>query len=255
MRNEKGSQLPPLPVCSVLGLPYCTLSEKSIVQHLLSAALARRPAAVFTPGATVAAKSARSEDLRRVLLSADMLLADGYGCLLAARLAGRRLPARTAGIDIAQALLAAADAHALRVFLYGGKEGVAERAAQKLGERYPHLAFATADGYGDDPICEISRFSPHLVFVCLGAERQERWILSHKAALSAVCLGLGGSLDVWSGDVRRAPLFLQRLGLEWAWRTLKEPRRALRLLPLPAYFAKCLLSRLGQNDKKEGIKE
>lgn len=240
----------PLPVCTVLGLPYYAGERGALLSHLLTAAERRRPLAAFTPGATMAAVAARREDFQRVLLGGDILLADGCGCLLAARLAGKKLPARMAGIDLAEALLSVADTRALRVFLYGGREGVAERAAARLLARYPRLTFASASGYGDDPVREISRFSPNLVFVCLGAERQERWILANKDALGAVCLGLGGSLDVWAGEKARAPLLWQRMGLEWAWRTLAEPRRVSRLFPLPAYFLRCFLSRFGQNDKK-----
>ena len=162
--------------------------------------------------------------------------------MLAARLSGVRLPARIAGIDYAETLFSEAPPFS-RVFLYGAKPGVAERAAARLRERHPDLIFAAADGYGDDPVRRISAFCPHIVGGCLGADKQERWIAQHKGELGGVLIGLGGSIDVWAGSVKRAPRFLQRTGLEWLYRTVREPRRLPRLFPLPGYFLKCLFLR------------
>lgn len=232
-----------IPVQDVLGLPYFCGKAEDAVQLLLPFLGYRTPFAVFTPGATVAARAAKDGCLLTLLKQADLLLPDGSGCLLAARLAGRPLAERIAGIDFAEALFEKAEDLSARVFLYGGKRGVAERAASRLREKYPRLIFAACDGYGDDPKDRISAFSPHIVCVCLGAERQERWIAGHKNEIGGVLIGLGGSVDVWAGSIRRAPRLFQRLGLEWLYRTLREPHRLPRLLPLPAYFWKCLCAR------------
>ena len=191
---------------------------------------------VFTPGATIHARARKNKEELSLLRQADLLLPDGQGVVLASRLARERLTERVAGIAFAEALLQRAEA-GTRFFFYGGKEGVARRAAERMKREHPHLRFAYADGYGQDPIGKIKAFAPHALFVCLGYPRQERYIVSHKDSLFCLCVGLGGSFDVWSGDVPRAPLFLQKCGLEWAYRTLREPRRVSRLLPLPAYFA------------------
>ena len=225
------------------GLPYYRGEESALVTHLLASARAHKPLCVFTPNAVVAAAAERDAALSALLHRADVLVADGYGCRLAARLSGEAPPPRIAGIDLAEALLASADTRGARVFLYGGRFGVAHRAALALGVKYPRLRFAAADGYGKDPVGEICAFSPHFVFVCLGFPRQERWIAENAPALGAVCLGLGGSLDVWSGDVARAPRAVQKAGLEWAYRTVREPHRITRLLPLPRYFVSCLRHR------------
>ena len=224
----------------VLSLPFDRRPREVLAESLARIAQTGRPYAVFTPGATVAAAAERDEELRNLLLRADLLLPDGAGVSLAARLSGAgRLP-RVAGIELAESLLPLAAERGLRVFFYGGREGVAERAAALWRERYPTLSVAVADGYSGDPTEGIRAFSPHILFVCLGFPRQEEWILSRKASVRGVMLGLGGSLDVWSGCVRRAPLALRRVHMEWLWRTLCEPRRARRLLPLPRYFFACL---------------
>ena len=233
-----------------MGLPYFGGSENDAISLTLAHMRERTPFAVFTPGATVAACASRDDALHALLRSADLLLPDGVGCSIAARLCGFSPLPRIAGIDFAERLFAACAMDAVRVFLYGGKEGVAARAAARLRERYPHVIFSYTDGYGADPFRRIAAFSPHIVCVCLGAGKQERWIDTHKREVGGVLIGLGGSLDVWAGDVRRAPRFLQRAHLEWAWRTLCEPRRVTRLFPLPVYFAKCLAFRYSSKCQK-----
>ncbi len=219
----------------ICGLGYAPLSP------LAAACLAKEKMegegtyAVFTPGATVHARALRDEKEMTLLRAADLLLPDGQGVVLASRLARAPLPERCAGIAFAETLLFLAD-RGTRFFFYGGREGVAREAAARMKKKYPHLSFAYASGYGGDPIERIRAFSPHALFVCLGYPRQEEYILTHREGLSCLCVGLGGSFDVWSGRASRAPALFQKCGMEWAYRTLKEPRRVSRLLPLPRYF-------------------
>lgn len=251
MKEKNTPAAADFPQTEILGIPYFGGTLADALRISVACAKERRPLAVFTPGATVAARAARDAELLALLKRADMLLADGYGCRLAARLSGRTPPARIAGIDFAESLLEDAGRLSLRVFLYGGRTGVAERAAARLRARYPGLILASEDGFGEDPWRRISRFSPHIACVCLGAGKQEAWILKHLDEIGGVMIGLGGSLDVWAGDVKRAPRLIQRVGLEWAYRTLREPRRIPRLFPLPAYFWKCFLSRPSSNCQKK----
>ena len=219
----------------VCGLSYACLTPKE------AAALAKEKMAeggffsVFTPGATVHAEALKNETHRTLLASADLRLPDGTGVVRASRLCRAPIEERCAGITFAETLLSVAE-KGTRFFFYGGREGVAARAAENMKARYPHLSFRAAAGYGPPPMEEIGAFAPHALFVCLGYPLQEEFILSHKAALSCLCAGLGGSFDVWAGKVPRAPRAWRRLGLEWAYRTLREPKRLPRLFPLPAYF-------------------
>ena len=232
----------------VLGLPYFGGSALDAVRICERAALSRTPTAVFTPGATLAARAERDAAFLALLQRADLLLPDGRGCLLAARLCGSSLRMSLAGIDLAEAVFRVTESLSPRVFFYGARPGVAERAAAHMRARYPGLILSAVDGYGADPVARIAAFCPHIVCVCLGAGKQEAWIDQNKTRVGGLLLGLGGAFDVWAGDKRRAPRCFRRAGLEWAWRTALEPRRFVRLLPLPAYFWKCL--RVGQNAKK-----
>lgn len=224
---------------TVLSLDYSALTLEETAALILRAAREGRALSVFTPGATLAAAAQRDTALLSLLKQADLLLPDGVGCSLASRLAGAGRLKAIAGIELAERLLSLAAKEGMRIFFYGGKGGVALRAAERMLRKYPNLKIACADGYGEDPAAEIAAFRPQLLFVCLGFPRQERWIVSHQPILSCPALGLGGTLDVWSGDLRRAPRFFRLAGLEWLWRTVRQPRRFTRLLPLPRYFSAC----------------
>ena len=128
------------------------------------------------------------------------------------------------------------------VYLFGSKPGVAHKAAENICKLYPGtIICGTADGYFDNEkeqaiIKDINEKKPDLLLVCLGFPKQEIWIDAHKAQLSAkVIMGLGGSLDVFAGAVKRAPKGFQKLGLEWLYRLLKQPSRAGRMLALPKF--------------------
>ena len=139
-----------------------------------------------------------------------------------------------------EALLERAAMRGVRVFLLGGGDGVARRAGERLTERYPGLCvcgteggYFNRDGEENRRVLERIRESgAEILYVCMGFPVQEEWIVQNSEALGGVRVvaALGGSLDVWSGRIRRAPQIFSRLGLEWAWRMAREPRR-LKHLP------------------------
>lgn len=234
-----------IPTREVLGLPFCALSREGMLRLAHRMAKRHAPASVFTPNAEITLYAARHPAFARILRSADLLLPDGVGVTAAARLAGDRL-IRTAGIDFAEELLATAPEEGYRVFLLGGRPGVAVRAGRALAARYPRIRTVGAqDGYYapgmERAVAEAVRAArPDLLFVCLGSPRQEEWIARYR--IPCLALGLGGALDVFAGEVRRAPEGMRRAGLEWLFRAANEPRRIPRLLALPAFAGRVLLS-------------
>lgn len=200
-----------------------------------------RPCFVVTPNAVMLSLCAKSPAQTSLLNRATLSLADGVGVTWAARRQGTPLCERIAGIEFGEALLGRAAEAGLRVFLLGGGEGVAARAARRLQERYPKLCVCgTYWGYfgdsreNDERLMSVLRAThPDILFVCMGFPRQEEWIAAHLDRLSdvRVLAGLGGSLDVWSGGLKRAPRLLSKMGLEWAWRIAHEPRKRLSQLP------------------------
>lgn len=208
--------------------------------------------AVFTPNPIMIHRASHDSAFCHVLNRGDLTVADGIGLAFGARI--MKLPPlpRIAGIELGEDVLAYSEKASLRVFLLGGKEGVAELAAKRLCERFPALTVCgTRHGYFGDAEAEevrqtVDASHADIVLVCLGSPRQELWIDQNRAVLPSVKLfmGLGGALDVWSGSLRRAPFPLRKMGLEWAWRMAREPRRLRGLVPISAFFGAALHHRI-----------
>ena len=168
---------------------------------------------------------------------AKLVLADGVGDLCAARILGTPLPGRVAGADLVPRLLARLAERGGSVFLYGARPGVAQRAGESLQSACPGLRIAgTENGYISDETAlleALEREKPDLLLLGLGAPRQELWMAKNRQRTPAVMIGVGGLLDVFAGDIPRAPEAWQRLGLEWLYRLLREPRRFKRVIRLP----------------------
>ena len=195
---------------------------------------------VFTPNPLISMQCRRDPDFCRIINSASLSLADGRGVVDAAKRLGTPLPERVAGIDFGYEIMKiAAEKHA-GVFLLGGKHGIAKKAAKRLENELPGLKVCGAyDGYAEaaDEAALTSALlmaKPRLLIVCLGSPRQEHWIYEHLPLLREagvrVAAALGGAVDVWAGEVRRAPKLFIGLRLEWLWRCLTQPRR-LRCIP------------------------
>ena len=205
---------------------------------------------VVTPNPEIVWACRQNSDLRAAVEGARIVLADGIGIILGARILGRPLQnGRVPGIDFAAALFRKMAESGGSVFLFGSKPGVADEAGENLAGEYPGLIIAgTADGYfsSDSPVIEkINSANPDLLLVCLGAPKQEYWMAENAGKLNVpLSIGLGGSLDIFSGRARRAPAFYQKLGLEWLYRLIREPRRLKRMLKLPLFVLAVIWTRI-----------
>ena len=200
---------------------------------------------VVTPNPELVDRARREEPFRQALNGADLVLPDGIGVVYAAKILGRPLKGRCPGIDFAGKLMEHMSRTGLRLYLLGAKPGVAEAAAARLEAKYPGLVICgTHDGYfkEDGPVAEAIRAAEaDVVFVCLGAPKQEYWMVKNGPATGAKLMaGLGGSLDVFAGVVERAPEAWQKLGLEWLYRLTKEPKRIGLMARLPLFLAAAL---------------
>lgn len=204
--------------------------------------------AVYTPNSEIIMAAYQDETFKSVLNDADMLTADGIGVVYASKILGKPIAERAPGYDIACELLERIKGTSHSVFLLGGKPGVAEKAKEKMLELYPGLNVAgMRNGYFGEAdeaeiVKEINDSGADILFVCLGAPKQEKWINAHKDELMPrVAMGIGGSLDVFAGEVARAPQFYCKHGLEWFYRLMKQPTRAKRMLALPKFGFTVLL--------------
>lgn len=206
---------------------------------------------IVTPNPELVNLAQADEEYRRILNGADLVLPDGVGIVYAARILGTPLKERVPGIDVASRLLENLADSGRRLFLLGAKPGVAEKAEANLKEKYPGLVICGVhDGYFQDdaePADDIRRVGADVVFVCLGAPKQEKWIAQYGPRTGArLMIGLGGVLDVYAGNVKRAPELWQKLGLEWAYRLACQPSRIGRMAQLPLFLVKAAAER-GRN--------
>ena len=229
----------------LLGLPVDAVTLPQAVAWVLAARDGGRARLLVTLNPEIVVLASGDARLRDALLHADLSVADGVGIAWAARRSGRALPGRVPGVDLVSEVLRAGGP-SLRVHLLGGRPGVAERAAQVIRARYGCTVTGARHGYFEageiDAICsEVAAATPHLLLAGLG-EGQERFLWEHADRLGhAVLIGVGGTLDVLAGEVRRMPAWSSRLGVEWLLRVGLDPKR-WRRIPRLVRFAGMVLS-------------
>ncbi|WP_226643190.1 WecB/TagA/CpsF family glycosyltransferase [Mesobacillus subterraneus] len=229
----------------LLGVPVSNFTYKQLIDQLFNRMDEGKKSFIVAINPEKIMKAQKDRALLKLLNAADYQIPDGVGLIIASILKGGKLRRRVTGIDMMMTLCQAAADRNKRVFLYGGKPGVAEQAKAGLEELYPDIVITgVMDGYVKDQNLitkTINEASPDIVFVALGSPTQEYWIVNNMHHLSAkVFQGVGGSFDVISGRVKRAPAFFQTIGLEWLYRLMKEPKRWKRQIILPVFLYKAL---------------
>lgn len=209
------------------------------------------PSYVVTPNSEIVYEAMADEGLRDLLNSADLVLPDGAGVVLGSKILKTPLKQKVAGVDFADRLLGVLAETGGRVYLLGSKPGVAELAAKKMLDQHPGLQICgVADGYFQDegPVIEaVNAANADVLFVCLGAPKQEKFMAAHQKDLKVqLMIGLGGSLDSFAGTVKRAPRWMIACNLEWFYRLLKEPWRFKRMLRLPKFLWAVVRRRIGR---------
>lgn len=209
------------------------------------------PSYVVTPNSEIVYEAMADEGLRDLLNSADLVLPDGAGVVLGSKILKTPLKQKVAGVDFADRLLGVLAETGGRVYLLGSKPGVAELAARKMLDQHPGLQICgVADGYFQDegPVIEaVNAANADVLFVCLGAPKQEKFMAAHQKDLKVqLMIGLGGSLDSFAGTVKRAPRWMIACNLEWFYRLLKEPWRFKRMLRLPKFLWAVVRRRIGR---------
>ena len=188
-------------------------------------------------------------DLLQIVRDADLVTADGVGVLWAARRAGSPLPERVSGVDIAEKLFELSAAKGYTLALVGAAPGVADRAAERMRHKYPGCRVVfTRDGYfkpADDAqvASEVGAHQPDILLVAMGMPRQEKFISEQRGRHRAkVAIGVGGTFDVLSGTIRRAPQWVRSLKAEWLWRILMDPKKIKKASSLPRFVMRVLRS-------------
>lgn len=215
---------------------------QAATEAILHYAREHRGAQIVTLGTEMVVYAQRDTRYRAVINGCALSLCDTVGLLAVARGRGATLRDRVTGVELVERLCKAAAEEGLSIYLLGGAPGVAEQAAAILQQRYPALRVAgTHDGYfspsESSQIAQSIRGSgAHLLFAAMGFPKQEYWLSEHLHETGVgAAIGVGGSFDVISGNVERAPQAWRKAGLEWLYRLVKEPRRWRRQLALPRF--------------------
>lgn len=211
---------------------------------------------IVTPNSEIVVNAGKDTELKGIISTADLIIPDGIGLVYASKLLGFPLKERVTGIDFLYRALGLLEKEQKSVFLLGGRPqgkgalSVAETAAMRMKERFPGLRIAGIHhGYFNDEeelkiVEEINRSGADFLCVALGSPKQEKFMGRYRGELLVkAAIGVGGSLDVWAGTVKRAPKFFRDHGLEWFYRFVKQPARYKRIAALPKFMIKVLISR------------
>jgi N-acetylglucosaminyldiphosphoundecaprenol N-acetyl-beta-D-mannosaminyltransferase len=236
----------------VLSCRVDAIGRAEAVSRIASLANAGGAAVVVTLGVEMVMEARRNAAFRDVVNHAAIVTCDTIGLLLASRLRRGPLRERVTGVELVGDLAArSASQGDVRLYLLGGAGDTAQRAADALRRTYPGAIVAGAhDGYfredeSDAVAAAIRASGANVLLAGLGFPKQELWLARHLAATGCgVGIGIGGSLDVYAGNVVRAPAFFQRTGLEWAYRLAREPQRWRRQLALPRFAVAALAEAL-----------
>lgn len=231
-----------------LGVEVCVASMDEVLEEIDGIILEGTPSFIVAINPEKIMKSQKDEKLRKMLNSARVQIADGVGIVLVSRLLGGKIRERVTGIDLMQNIIKKANEKGYRVYLLGAKPGIAEEASHVLKERYSNLeVVGTRDGYfeNEDEVVEhIKSKSPDILFVAMGSPKQEYWITRNMDRLGVpLIMGVGGSYDVICGNVKRAPEWMCKIGLEWFHRLINEPWRYRRMTSLPKFLFEALRKR------------
>jgi N-acetylglucosaminyldiphosphoundecaprenol N-acetyl-beta-D-mannosaminyltransferase len=204
---------------------------------------------VFTPNAEIVMKAQEDPEFMSILVEGDLVIPDGIGVIIASKVHHLGLEERIPGIEMMTRILEYCNLSGKSIYLFGGKPGVSEKAAINIQNRYPNLTVkGHRDGFFEDKdspgiLDEINGLKPDVLFVALGAPKQEKWIYKNRKLLhTKVAMGVGGSLDVFAGTAKRAPVLFQKMGIEWLYRLLLQPSRIGRMMVLPKFLIKVFLA-------------
>ncbi len=235
----------------ILGVPFDVLTMPEAVNTAMGYLNGDTPRVLLTPNPEFVLLAGKDNAFMQILHNSNMNIADGIGIVYASRLNRVKLPERVAGYDLVQNLFAELAKTQKTVYFLGSKPGVAEEAKARMEARYPGLrVVGCQNGYYKPEqesiiVEQIAKLSPDLLLVGLGAPRQEKFIAANKHRLNArLLIGVGGQLDGMSERVKRAPIIYQKLGLEWFYRLVSEPKRFKRQVFIPIFIVKVLINRL-----------
>lgn len=232
----------------ILGVAVSDLSYEDLEKNIAQDIENNKKSFIVAINPEKVLKARKDEALARLLDSADYPIADGIGVVIASRLKKGKIKSRVTGIECMDMICALSNKAGYKIFLYGAKAETLSKAKAALEEKYPNINIVgTENGYEQNTekiISEINKSGADILFVALGSPKQENFITANKERLCPkIYMGVGGSFDVLSGNIKRAPKFMLKLGLEWLYRLIREPKRIFRQIKLLKFIFLVLFRR------------
>jgi N-acetylglucosaminyldiphosphoundecaprenol N-acetyl-beta-D-mannosaminyltransferase len=226
----------------ILGLPVHEVTMQTALDQMDAFIASGSAHHIITADASMFVMAQEDQELARIIATAELVTPDSAGVLWAAKRNKTPLPERVSGVEIVENLCALSPERGYRLYFFGAAPGIADQAALRMQEKYPGAqivgtrhGFFTPDDL-PDILSGIQKARPDILCVALGIPKQEKWIAAHRDALGVpVLIGVGGTFDVLSGTVRRAPRLFQQLRLEWFWRVLSNPKKISKVMLLPRF--------------------
>lgn len=227
----------------ILGIGIDCIDSNEALRQIGQFIASGTPHQIVTANAEIIYQASKNEKMKNVINAAQMVTADGSGVVWASRQLGQPLAQRVTGIDLVNSICEQSAKDKWKIYILGSAPGVADTAANNIRDKFPGCNIVgTHHGYFNEQeeaqiIAELEQLQPDVLFVALGAPKQEYWIADHIQQLNIpVAMGIGGSMDVLSGNVKRAPKWMQKMSLEWLYRLLIQPTRFKRVLALPKFM-------------------
>ncbi len=234
-------------VCNILGVPFANITPGEAVDTLFSYMNSDGKYMVFTPNPEMVMEARKNDEFMKILNKSSMNVPDGIGIVYASKLTKNPIKYRVAGYDMLLGVFDKMKDKGKTAYFFGSAPEIADKAKEAVEQRFKGLKIVgTANGYFDEKreneiIAEINEKKPDLLLVGIGFPKQEKWIYNHLNDLDIkVAVGVGGSFDGWSGNVKRAPEFFVKHGLEWFYRLIKQPSRIGRMMQLPLFMLKVI---------------
>lgn len=240
----------------MLGVRIDRVTMKEAVDYASEGMKGDKPFVIVTPNSEIVMDANEDKQLKDFIEKASLVVPDGIGLVLGSKVIKKPLTERVTGVDLMDNLLKYANENGKKIYLLGAKQGIAEKAGENIKKKYPNLVLAgTHHGYYKGIHCghkghqeelavlsEIESKEVDMIFIGFGAPKQEMFIREYKNVIGAkLLMGVGGSFDVVSGTIARAPKIYQKLGFEWFYRGLKEPWRFKRMAKLPKFVINVLI--------------
>ncbi len=239
---------------SILGVKVNNIKFKEVEEVIKTTLKLKEKKIIFTPNTEIIMMCQKDLKLRKIINSGDLVTPDGIGLIYASKIYKAGLEERVTGFDLSMKLLELSKDENYKVFFLGGKPGVAEKAKSNLASKgyrniigYHHGYFFNDSEYEkieENIINQINKLGTNILFVGFGSPKQEKWINKNIQKINAnIIIGNGGTIDVLAGEVNRAPDIYQKLGLEWLYRLIQDPKRIKRQISIPKFLIKIIFSK------------